>query len=166
MTIKKHLLTGFLILVLCLAACKGADEEEALVQQRQEAAPKQEVAAGQKKTEITWIKNYHEGLELAKKEGRPAMVFFTASWCRYCRVLIKDVYSADTVIQSSEKLVNIWVNFDKEKDLVKQYRVRGIPQVFFLDPEGNVVLKYNYARTPETFTQVMDMIAKKYEKGA
>lgn len=144
-----------LAVAVCLAACQGKKEEEVKV-----------VSVTDESVSIDWVKDYNAGLETAKKEGKPVMVFFTAPWCGYCVRLIKEVFSHDMVAKASKNLVNVWVNIDRKKNIANAYGVRGVPQVYFLDPDGKVIMLYQMPRTPENFKAVMDVVAEKYGKGA
>ena len=120
----------------------------------------------QEQGKIEWIKSYGEGMKLAKSTRRPVMLFFTANWCGYCRKLIQEVYSNDSVAKESKRFVNIWINIDEDRKTPAEYGIRGVPTVFFLDPDGQTAMLYTGPRTPEHFARVMDMLAANQAKGS
>lgn len=108
--------------------------------------------------EIHWITNEKEGLEIAKKEGKTAIIDFWASWCSACMELEKITYVDPQVIEESGKFVNIKIDATNAEDpeikkLWKKYKVVGLPTIVFVNKDG-VVLK------DKTITGFVD--AKKY----
>ena len=114
---------------------------------------------------IDWVKNYPDGLRLARESGKPAMVYFTADWCGPCVELKKYVWSDKRVIAASKELVNIYVDADHDTDTLAAYKVRGIPAVFFLSPAGEIVTKFAGDRSAANFAKQMSSLAAKYPQG-
>jgi thiol-disulfide isomerase/thioredoxin len=105
----------------------------------------------------------HTLIDATKKVN---MVVFWASWCSPCRLEIpnlKDIYSK--VDTTKLRLISIsvdmnradWVKAMKEEkmpwtqgwvvgndhtNIKKQFGFNGIPQIYFLDPKGNILAGY------------------------
>lgn len=87
-------------------------------------------SAGEKK--IEW-KNYKEGMALSKKTGKNVFIYFHTSWCTYCTKMKNTTFKDKKVIEYiNSNYIPIGVDGDKEKDLVKKYRVRGYPDSVFI----------------------------------
>jgi thiol:disulfide interchange protein len=114
---------------------------------------------------IDWVKNYPDGLRLARESGKPALVYFTADWCGPCVELKKYVWSDKRVIQASKQLVNIYVDVDQDTDTLAAYKVRGIPAVFFLSPAGEIITKFTGDHSAANFAKQMGSVAAKYPQG-
>jgi thiol:disulfide interchange protein len=114
---------------------------------------------------IDWVKNYPDGLRLARESGKPALVYFTADWCGPCVELKKYVWSDKRVIAASKELVNIYVDADQDTDTLAAYKVRGIPAVFFLSPAGEIVMKFAGDHSAANFAKQMRAVAAKYPRG-
>jgi thiol:disulfide interchange protein len=114
---------------------------------------------------IDWVKNYPDGLRLARESGKPALVYFTADWCEPCRELKKYVWSDKRVIEASKQLVNIYVDTDQDTETLAAYKVLRIPTVFFLSPAGEIVMKYAGDHSAADFAKQMSSVAAKYPKG-
>jgi thiol:disulfide interchange protein len=142
--LKKGL--ALMLLVLTAAGCFAASGQE---------------PAGK----IDWVKNYPDGLRLARESGKPALVYFTADWCGPCQELKKYVWSDKRVTAASKQLVNIYVDTDQNPDTMAAYKVLRIPTVFFLSPAGEIVMKYAGDYSAADFAKQMSSLAANYPKG-
>ena len=113
---------------------------------------------------IQWVSDLNEGLRLAKENGKPAMLYFTADWCAPCVELKKHVFSDRKVAEASRRLVNIYVDVDRNHNAAAEYRVRGIPAIFFLSPGGEIVGRYLGDRTPSSFVKQMNAVASQHSR--
>jgi thiol:disulfide interchange protein len=134
------------LILLALVGCVGASDDSH--------------AAG-----IAWVKNYADGLRLAKESGKPAMLLFTAEWCAPCRDLKKYVFSDSRVVDASKGLIAIYIDVDADRETLAAYKVRAIPAVIFLDPSGGFVATYSGDRSVRSFVNQMTAIAQKYTQG-
>ncbi|HSO63288.1 MAG TPA: thioredoxin family protein [Desulfobacterales bacterium] len=122
-------------------------------------------ASGQEPAgKIDWVKNYSDGLRLARESGKPALVYFTADWCGPCVELKKYVWSDKRVIEASKQLVSIYVDADQDTETFAAYKVRGIPAVFFLSPAGEIVMKFTGDRSAANVAKQMNALAAKYPR--
>lgn len=113
---------------------------------------------------IRWVQDLSEGLRLAKETGKPAMLFFTADWCAPCLELKKHVFSDKRVIEASSRLVNIYVDVDRNYDAIAVYKVRGIPAIFFSTPGGEIVERIIGGRPVAKLVEQMTAIADKHTR--
>ncbi len=113
---------------------------------------------------IEWVTSHAEGLRLARETGRPALVFFTADWCGPCVEMKKYIWSERRVVAASRKLVAIYLDADKEPEAFAGYKVRGIPAVFFLSPQGDKIASFSGERSAVNLARQIDAVAAKYGK--
>jgi thiol:disulfide interchange protein len=113
---------------------------------------------------IRWVQDLSEGLRQAKETGKPAMLFFTADWCAPCLELKKHVFTDKRVIEASSRLVNIYIDVDKNYDAIADYKVRGIPAIFFATPGGEIVERIIGARPVAKLVEQMTAIADKHTR--
>lgn len=113
---------------------------------------------------IQWVQDLSEGLRLARETGKPAMLYFTADWCGPCVELKKYVFSNKRVVEASTRLVNIYIDADKSFETLSVYKVRGIPAIFFLNPNGEVIERYSGDRSVASFVKQMTAVAEKYRR--
>jgi thiol:disulfide interchange protein len=84
--------------------------------------------------------NYDKALVKAKDSKKIVMIDFTAEWCGWCKKLDKDTFTDEKVQKLlTDKAVAIKVDADENKDLVKKYKVNGLPCLVFLNGEGKEV---------------------------
>ena len=92
-------------------------------------------------SDLDWIADEAQGLEIAQKEGKPVMLDFYATWCGACNELEHKTYSHPAVKSKLSKFVNVKLDFSKNSDdverLKKKYGIVGLPVVIFFDSKGN-----------------------------
>jgi len=100
-------------------------------------------------TAIDWL-SYDEGLLKAKKEGKHLFVDFTAKWCGWCKKMDKTTFVEPDIVKMLNDdfvAVKVWGDSKKELDIdgykisernlaTKDFKVRGYPTFWFLDPAG------------------------------
>ncbi|MBI9077825.1 MAG: thioredoxin family protein [Desulfatibacillum sp.] len=111
---------------------------------------------------VNFVHDYAQGLALAKEQGKPIMLVFEADWCPSCQDLKANVFTDKNVGEASNRLVNIAINVDKDRESPGIYQVRYIPAIFFLDPSAGNVMPYQGERTPESFIKIMNSFGDKY----
>ena len=88
---------------------------------------------------ILW-KDYTPGMALAKKEDKSIFLYFHAPWCTYCTKLKKTTFQDDRIqAYLNDNFVSIQVNTDTNKDLALKWQVKGLPTMWFLEPDGNKI---------------------------
>jgi thiol:disulfide interchange protein len=140
----RRLMSAVLVLVIVTGCRAGAED----------TAP----------AKIQWVPDLNEGLRLAKENGKPAMLYFTADWCAPCVELKKHAFSDRRVAEASRRLVNIYIDVDRNHEAVADYKVRGIPAIFFLNPGGEIVSSYSGDRTPASFVKQMNAVATQHSR--
>ena len=98
--------------------------------------------------ELTWHTDMSKASEIAIKENKPVMMFFTGSdWCGWCKRLQKEVFeTTDFQTWAKDNVVLMELDFPRRTALdqatkVQNYqlqqifKVSGYPTVFFVNPE-------------------------------
>jgi thiol:disulfide interchange protein DsbD len=83
----------------------------------------------------------------AKKEGRPLLVDFTASWCAACKELEKLTFADDAVKREAGRFIAAKVDASDDEapgveEAMADYRVVGLPTVVLFDSKGREVRRF------------------------
>ncbi len=103
-------------------------------------------------------------VRLSDYKGKPVVLNFWATWCYYCKVEMPDfneaykkypdvqflMVNATDGVQETMSAAKEYVEkerydfdvfFDTESEAINAYHVTGFPSTFFIDKDGNLVLK-------------------------
>jgi thiol:disulfide interchange protein DsbD len=92
---------------------------------------------------INWQAYSEELLKEAKKMNKPVIIDFYADWCSPCRELEEITFhDAEIVKQAKQDFIMIKVDLTRKDNpvnelLLKEYEVKGVPTVVFLNGKGN-----------------------------
>jgi len=93
----------------------------------------------QSSEQIDWY-GYDDGMAKARETGKSIVFYFYADWCTYCVRMQKETFSHDSVIDFlNKKVIAVKVDVDKNKDIARTYRVRGLPATVLLLRNGEQV---------------------------
>ncbi len=89
---------------------------------------------------IKWIPYDQDIITAAAKEKKPLILDFYADWCSPCVAMERRVFKDPEVVRLSQNLVTMRLNLTRHQsfqdEVLKQYGVRGVPTVIFLNREG------------------------------
>jgi thiol-disulfide isomerase/thioredoxin len=86
-----------------------------------------------------WMYSLEDAKKLAVATNKLILVDFWASWCGPCKKMDAESWSKDEIKQIMKNYVSLQIDIDINKELARKYNVQGIPYIFILDPNGEVV---------------------------
>ena len=110
------------------------------------------------KASTKWYYSFEEAQKVAIATNKLILVDFWATWCGPCRRMDTDSWEKDDVGLLAGKFVPLRIDIDIYKDIAGKYNVTGIPYIFIMDGNGEVVYqqmgymsKSQLSRTLEKF---------------
>ncbi len=89
---------------------------------------------------IKWIPYDQDIIATAEKDKKPLILDFYADWCAPCVAMEKRVFKDPEVVRLSQNLITMRLDLTRHQpfqdEILKQYGVRGVPTVIFLNREG------------------------------
>ena len=86
-------------------------------------------------TELNWLHNYNEALNLAKKEHKDIYLFIGADECPYCKKFKDKTLSKKNVI--NKNFIPLYLSRNQHK-IPKEFEKYGVPRHYFLSDTGEV----------------------------
>ena len=128
---------------------------------------------------LNWLLDYNEAIEVSKNEQKPLLVYFTGSdWCSPCKMLKKDFFNTSDFEERANKMVLLMVDIprrvdiitkeQKEKNikLVRKYNKNGgYPNLVALNSNGKVIGElggYTFLRETDRHFAFVDSVIENY----
>jgi thiol:disulfide interchange protein DsbD len=94
---------------------------------------------------IQWAPYTEAMLDRAHRESKSVFIDFYADWCVPCKELDAKTFSTPEVIDRSGEFIMLKVDLTSSDDaqsnaLIEKYRIRGVPTLIFLQPDGREIL--------------------------
>jgi len=109
-----------------------------------------------------WEKDYHTGIELAKRQNKPALLCFSKQNAPFCSYMWQNVYNRHDVKKYVEaNFIPILIDVDKQPEIAKRYNVTSYPTHYVECPDTNQIdgpfigssHLFEFIKKPRSFTR-------------
>lgn len=85
--------------------------------------------------------NFEQAKQMSQSSGKPILALFGAAWCHWCKKMEQETLTNDSVRNVVSNYVYIKIDTDTNKNLVNQYKIRGLPTTLIIDSSGKEIKK-------------------------
>ncbi len=89
--------------------------------------------------EILWH-GFESGMARSRFEKKKAMLYFRADWCLFCAEMEQKTLRDPAVVESLNRhFIAIRIDSDREKETAQLFRVKSLPDLWFMSETGEVI---------------------------
>lgn len=112
--------------------------------------------------EIDWVKDINSAFEMAKKEQRTVMVLVEGENCRWCKKMKHGTLGDENIQQKLKSYITVKVMRENEDDIKDLPIIHGVPSIFFMTPEKEVIESVvGYFNVEDFLSYISDVEKKK-----
>ena len=94
----------------------------------------------QNKASIDWVEDYSAGIELAKKQNKPALLCFYRKFTRYSSEMWNNTYNKPSVkINVEANFVPVLIEVDEQPEIAERYKIGYYPTHYVLDSNSGLL---------------------------
>ncbi|MCO6436876.1 MAG: DUF255 domain-containing protein [Phycisphaerae bacterium] len=99
---------------------------------------------------------FQDALARARRENRPVVLDFTASWCAPCQRMLAETFPDPEVARLLDQCEFVKVDTDEHPGLASKYNVVGLPDIRLLAPDGTELRRFRDFQGPTAFARALD----------
>ena len=112
---------------------------------------------------VDWMADADGASAMAKSQGKPMIVDFTAKWCTACHEMEKTTFVDPRFTKSAERFIAVRIDgSDQDSPIFSSYSERfevvGLPAVVILDSHGNVAKIFRERVEADQLIAILDKV--------
>jgi len=108
--------------------------------------------------EIAW-QSFAEGMARGKSENKKIFLHFYANWCGACKIMENKTFrNAAVIAYINENFIPIKVNADREPETSRMFRIRALPDNWFLAQDGKPIGHQPGFIPPEKLSGILKLL--------
>jgi len=112
--------------------------------------------------ETVWLKDINTAFELAQKEQKTVMVLVEGENCRWCKKMKHRTLGDENVQKKLKSYITIKVMRENEDDVKDLPIIHGVPSIFFMTAEKEVIESVvGYFNVEDFLSYISDVEKKK-----
>jgi thioredoxin-related protein len=112
---------------------------------------------------LEWVKDLDTAFTLAKKEHKDVMVMVEGENCRWCKKFKHRTLTDESVEKRLEKFIVVKVMREDEAVIATLPPIQGVPTVFFMTENREVIKDVLGYRNIRKFTTCIDSVEQRTE---
>ena len=105
--------------------------------------------------EIEW-QSYQDGMSRGKFEKKKIFLHFYAEWCSACKTMAENTFKDPGVVNSlNNNFIPIRVNVDRQKQTSDMYRVKVLPDTWFISENKDIIGHRTGYIAPEQLNKIL-----------
>ncbi len=117
---------------------------------------------------IHWHEYGPKAFEKAGREAKPVFLLISAVWCHWCHVYEeKSLETVDVAKQLNSNYIAVFVDYDKRRDIARQYPGMGLPVTVILAPDGEKLVSVpgyiSKERLMENLVKTAEYVKNRFE---
>lgn len=89
--------------------------------------------------EIVWV-SYDDGMSMVEKNPKKLLINFYSDRCDYCKVMDEETFKDSAIVSYINKnFIPVRVNSDKDRKTAEIFKVRGLPDTWFMSETKEVI---------------------------
>jgi thioredoxin-related protein len=113
--------------------------------------------------QLTWIHNFDQAKQAAKKTSKCIFVDVFADWCTWCKVLDQEVYPSPDFINFMKNYIPTKIDAEDKGDgerFAARFEVETLPTLIVTDSDGKLILRISGFRKTDQLIKEIDTVQR------
>ncbi len=113
---------------------------------------------------IKWHEDFDEAVEIGKRENKPLLGDFYATWSSWCKMLNDKIYPDPSVQKELSSFIPVKINAEIDIKIAKKYEIDSYPTLLVIADDGEQVYEILWYEEPREFIKSLKEGMAAYER--